>query len=75
MERDYEDFQVRFGLGCERDFVDDDTQVGIELVPQYAGELLEMVAFETQAETFYAVIERQFSIESSDGLETSCPAT
>ena len=65
--------EVRFGLGLERDFVEDETQIGIEVVPEFKLKLFRKIKFDFQTEIFYAATERRLSVENQNKLKIELP--
>ena len=59
------DFETSVGLDLERNFPSAETQLGVEVVPEYG--------FELEAEIFYAAVERRLSIDNQNTLEIELP--
>lgn len=64
--------QVTLGLGVERDFATEKTQVGLEAVPTYNFGLFGFNV-KTQTELFYAAHEQRFQAENQSSLEMDLP--
>ena len=60
---------VSFGLGWERDYEDDESQLGFEVVPEYSFNLGRNIKAEMEAEIFYAAFEERLSVEQYNSLE------
>jgi len=73
LETKRDDLKVRFGLGLERDFVEAETRVGIEVVPEYKVQLFRKIKLDFQTEIFYAATERRLSAENQNKIKIELP--
>ena len=72
-ESEFGDLEISLGVGVERDFAKGESQLGIEVVPEYGFKLFKKLKVDLEAEIFYAALEKQLSIDSQNQLKIELP--